>query len=64
MLELKGKFGKDDEGVTFKEEVDALEALKSLGFSHSDAREALKNVGTDGATTEERIKKALKILGR
>ncbi len=64
VLELKGKFGKDDEGVTFKEEVDALEALKSLGFNHADAREALKTVGTESATTEDRIKKALKILGR
>lgn len=63
VLELKGKFGKDDEGVTFKEEVDALDALKSLGFQHAAAREALKEIG-DASSTEERIKKALKILGR
>ncbi len=63
VLELKGKFGKDDEGVTYKEEVDALDALKTLGFQHADAREALKQV-TDASSTEERIKRALKILGR
>lgn len=64
VLELKDKFGKDDESVTFKEEVDALDALKSLGFSHMDAREALKSIGSGVTTTGERIKQALKILGK
>lgn len=61
VLELKGKF--DDEGeVTFKEEVDALEALKAMGFDHKSAREALKDAA--GSTTEERVRYALKSLGR
>jgi Holliday junction DNA helicase RuvA len=63
VLELKGKFGSDDESVTFKDEVDALDALKTLGFAHADAREALKQV-TDASSTEERVRRALKILGR
>lgn len=62
VLELKDKFAKDDSSTTFKEEIDALEALKSLGYSHNDAREALKSVtATD---TNTKIKEALKILGR
>lgn len=64
VLELKDKFGDEGkDGAGLKEEVDALEALKSLGFSHSDAREALKKT-TDGASTGARIKEALKILGK
>ncbi|HEY4512728.1 MAG TPA: Holliday junction branch migration protein RuvA [Candidatus Paceibacterota bacterium] len=63
VLELKDKVGAKSEGIGLKEEVDALDALKSLGFSHSDAREALKGA-TDAASTNERIKRALKILGR
>lgn len=64
VLELKGKFDKDDESALgFKEEVDALEALKSLGFGHAEVREALKQVA-DATSTGERVKKALKILGK
>ena len=62
VLELKGKFGNETE-LTLRDEVDALEALKSLGYSHKDAREALKENG-NGGTTEERVKAALKILGK
>lgn len=63
VLELKDKFDKDDSSTTFKEEVDALEALKSLGFSHNESREVLKQV-TDEPNTGMKVKKALKILGR
>jgi Holliday junction DNA helicase RuvA len=62
VLELKGKFDKEDITGGFKEEVDALEALKSLGYSHNDAREALKSVKS--IDTTDKIKEALKILGR
>jgi Holliday junction DNA helicase RuvA len=64
VLELKDKFKKGEEdGAGYKEEVDALDALKSLGFSHNDAREALKQVA-DAPNTSERVKRALKILGK
>lgn len=63
VLELKGKFEEDD-NLGFKEEVDALEALKSLGYSHKDARDALKNVSSTATNTSDRIKAALKILGK
>jgi Holliday junction DNA helicase RuvA len=64
VLELKGKVSEEsEEGGSLKDEVDALDALKALGFSHGDARDALKEIG-DASSTEDRVKKALKILGR
>lgn len=42
-------------------EADALEALKSLGYSAAEARDALKKVG--GGDTSARIKTALQALG-
>lgn len=65
VLELKGKFGaEEDSGISLRDEVDALEALKALGFKHGEAREALKEVDQSITDTGERVKKALKILGK
>ncbi|MFA6338587.1 MAG: Holliday junction branch migration protein RuvA [Candidatus Paceibacterota bacterium] len=64
VLELKGKFDNENNDVSFKEEVEALEALKSLGYSHKEAREALKEVSEKFSGTGDRIKQALKILGK
>ena len=65
VLELKGKLGSYEE-VSFghKEEIDALEALKSLGYSHKEAREALQEIGKTITTTSGRVKAALKHLGK
>ncbi|MDP3661385.1 MAG: Holliday junction branch migration protein RuvA [bacterium] len=64
ILELKEKLGTGTEGTTLKDEVDALEALKSLGYSHAEAREALKKVENSVAGTSARVKAALKLLGK
>lgn len=65
VLELKGKFGAEEEsGISLRDEVDALEALKALGFKHNDAREALKSVDETVTDTGARVKRALKILGK
>lgn len=65
VLELKGKFeAESSDGISLRDEVDALEALKALGFKHGDAREALKEVDPSIVDTGERVKKALKILGK
>jgi Holliday junction DNA helicase RuvA len=64
ILELREKLGASEEGTGLKEEVDALEALKSLGYSHIEARDALKGVPKDVVGTSERVKQALKLLGK
>jgi holliday junction DNA helicase RuvA len=65
VLELKGKFGaEEDSGISLRDEVDALEALKALGYGHKEAREALKEVDQSVTDTGERVKKALKLLGK
>src|SRR3990167_2383257 len=66
LIELRDKIGdqiKDEKGNhSLQEELDALEALKSLGYSQSEAREALKKVSPE-SNTNTKIKEALKILG-
>jgi Holliday junction DNA helicase RuvA len=62
ILELKDKLSKEEKDSAFGDELDALEALKSLGYSPNDAREALKKVKNTG-NINARIKEALKILG-
>ncbi len=67
VLELKGKFGAestDGAGISLRDEVDALEALKALGYKHNDAREALKEIDPTITDTGERVKRALKMLGK
>ncbi|MEK7662249.1 MAG: Holliday junction branch migration protein RuvA [Patescibacteria group bacterium] len=65
VLELKDKMGSQGGAHhgELKEESDAVEALKSLGYSQSEAREALKKVRTETVGTSGKIKEALKILG-
>ena len=67
VLELKDKIGSYEEtALGQKEEIDALEALKSLGYSHRESREALQEIAgsTSLTTTSERVKAALKHLGK
>jgi len=61
VIELRDKISEDKSGTTLQGELDALEALKSLGYSQNEAREALKK--TTGENTNAKIKEALKILG-
>lgn len=71
VIELRDKVGKEKEGGSLQVELDALEALKSLGYSQSQAREALKKIPLGhsqmGEVTEmdanTKIREALKILG-
>lgn len=67
ILELRDKLGsfENEKGSkTTKEEIDALEALQTLGYSAKDARESLRQVPKETTSTSDRIKEALKILGR
>jgi Holliday junction DNA helicase RuvA len=62
VIELRDKMGTELEGSSLREELDALEALKSLGYSQNEAREALKKVSPN-VNTNTKIREALKILG-
>jgi holliday junction DNA helicase RuvA len=66
IVELKNKVV--DLSVGEKEDVisdsDALEALTSMGYSVTEAREALKEVSKDVKDVGERVKMALKNLGK
>ena len=62
IIELRDKVGKENKDGSLKEELDALEALKSLGYSQNEAREALKTVSAN-SDTNTKIREALKILG-
>lgn len=62
VIELRDKIGEEKGGSSLQGELDALEALKSLGYSQNEAREALKKVSGD-TDTNTKIREALKILG-
>jgi Holliday junction DNA helicase RuvA len=63
VMELKDKLSSFavESGHSISGDLDALEALKSLGYQEREAREALKKV-TDIKDTGEKVKKALKLL--
>lgn len=64
VMELKDKVdgdaGDENSGT---DDTDALEALRSLGYSERESREALKKVPASITETGKRIKDALKRLG-
>lgn len=62
VIELRDKMGDEKSDGSMQGELDALEALKSLGYSQNEAREALKQ--TKSADTNAKIKEALKILAK
>lgn len=61
VIELRDKIGEEKGGSSLQGELDALEALKSLGYSQSEARTALKKV--TAPDTNSKVREALKILG-
>ena len=66
ILELKNKVDHIDmgdmKGVDLGQEGQATEALMTLGYSSSQAKEALKEA--KGKTLEERVREALRLLGK
>lgn len=68
ILELKSKLMEKDFGMSkdrdFVSEGEAIDALVALGYSAYHSREAVKAVTIEAKTSEEKIKKALKILGK
>lgn len=68
IIELKNKLGGigsiDLNGLDSTENEDVFVALESFGFSRKEIQSALKNVDSKAKTSEEKIKFALKNLGK
>lgn len=66
ILELKDKIIRQGYGdaIGLGEELDAVDALKSLGYQEREAREIIKKLPKDIKGTENIIKQALKYLGK
>lgn len=68
IIELKNKMGGegvlDLSGKDSLENKEVVDALKGFGFSASEAQEALRNINKTDISTEEKIRLALKDLGR
>ena len=66
ILELKNRITElpgEDQG-TAKVDSEAIEALITIGYTNAQAREALKNVSEDIKNVSERVRAALKNLGK
>jgi len=68
IIELKNKLG-DDSSLDLSEpestdDKEVIEALRAFGFSVKESRDALKNIEDKDVGTEEKIKFALKSLGK
>jgi Holliday junction DNA helicase RuvA len=65
MLELRDKVGAATEGAAgaLSGDVEALEAMRALGYSAQEAREALRKVPQTVQKSNERLREALRILG-
>ena len=66
VLELKSKFEvvTEEGGGIYEDESDALDALQGLGYSEKQAREALKKLDKSITGTGEKVKAALKQIGK
>lgn len=65
VLELKDKLGtisNENYADEMLSDIDAIEALKALGYDASEAREALKKISKDITDTGDKIKAVLKFL--
>lgn len=67
IIELRDKLGaiegKTDNKI-MRDEVETLEALQALGYSIRQARETIKKISKDATTSSERVREALKMLGK
>ncbi len=68
IIELKNKMGSsadlDLSGKDLLENAEVVQALKNFGFSVGEAQKAVREIKQIGLTTEEKIRLALKTLGR
>ncbi len=65
ILELKNKIKNLGVGVDdLKDELDAIDALKALGYSTKEAADALRQIDKSITDIGEKIKTAIKLLGK
>jgi holliday junction DNA helicase RuvA len=66
VLELRDKLGKVSEfdSLNMREESDVVETLKMLGYKPNEIREAIKEIPREVSGTSNRVKEALKFLGK
>lgn len=66
VLELKDKVGLSNEGAAsaLSGDSEALEAMRSLGYSAQEARDALRKVPATIEKGSERLREALRLLGK
>lgn len=66
VLELRDKVGLASEGTgaALKGDAEALEAMRALGYSSQEARDALRLVPTEFTKSNDRLREALKLLGK
>jgi Holliday junction DNA helicase RuvA len=68
IIELKNKMGSsadlDLSGKDLLENAEVVQALKNFGFSVGEAQKAVREIKQIGLTTEEKIRLALKNLGK
>lgn len=63
VLELREKVGAGIAGAALQGDEDALDAMRSLGYTLHEARDALRKVPHEVTEGSERLRAALKILG-
>lgn len=68
IIELKGKLGSVSEldlsEKDARENADVISALRSFGFTNREATEAIRATSRQGKTTEEKVRLALRHLGK
>lgn len=68
IVDLKNKMGESESldlsGKDLLENAEVVQALKNFGFSTGEAQKAVREIKTSGLTLDEKIKVALKNLGR
>ena len=64
VLELKNKVGDEFVGKSLNEDAETIDALVSLGYKVQEAREAVKKLPKDIEGVENRVREALKLLGK
>ena len=67
IIELKGKLrdvAKGSDGESLREGSDVIDALVGLGYSRSQAQSAFREVPESVVGVENKVKEALKILGK